>query len=176
MGTSIFGGPTVTKTPPPAPLFPGMQQDYINQLKSSGVTGSSFNTLNQAAQTGLPTDVGPAFDAMKASMQHGISEGRANLIENFGVKGLRSGSNVMQAGSDFEAQTQTNFANILAQYTQQASEAAANRRVGAAGVGAGLASEPGLAFTPTGVVSNKPGILGGIASLMSAFFPEGLGA
>jgi hypothetical protein len=168
MGTA-FGGPKATNVAPPAPLFPGTQQSYIQNLNQSGVAQQSFGTLSDAAKTGLPTDVGPAFDALKKSMQPAIAEGRSNLIEKFGVAGLREGSDLANAGAQYESQTETNFENILAQYTMQASEAAANRRVQASGVGAGLASEPALAFTPTQVVGQSPGIVGtGIQGATSA--------
>jgi hypothetical protein len=169
---SIFGGPKVTQTPAPAPLFPGVSNTFVNALQSSGITGTSFGTLNQAAATGLPTDVGPAFEALKASMARGTDEARTNLKEKYGFSGLSGGSDLEKGAVDFEAQNQANLNNILANYTMQASEAAANRQVGAATAGLDLVSAPAEAFRQTGVVSNQPGILGGIGSLMNAFFPN----
>ncbi len=160
-GLSAAGGilgakaaqPKAVSIPAPAPLFPGIQQGYMDALTQSGITGTSFGTLAETARTGLPTDVGPAFEALKTSMGHGISEGRTNLIEQFGVKGLRYGSDVSKAGADFESQTQKDFASILADFTRQASEAAANRRVAAAVQGQGAAGELATAFRPTAVVA-----------------------
>lgn len=172
---AVFGGPTTTRVPAPNPLFPGMQNSYISQLQSSGVTGSAFNTLNSMAQTGNPTDIGPAFQALKASMAQQQGEGAANLKEQFGSLGLGSGNNLAQAASDYEANSTAQLNNTLAQYQLQASESAANRQLAASTTGAQLASEPALAFTPSAVVSQQPGILGGLMSLFSALFPGGAG-
>ncbi len=170
--SSVFGGPKFTATPPPNPLFPGIQSSYTQQLQQSGIGPASFGTLTQAATTGLPTDVGPAFEALKASMQHTQDEGAANLKEQFGAQGLTTaGSDLQLAASDYETNSTTQMNNTLAQYQLQSSEAAANRQVAAAGAGAGLEGELATAFTPAGVVSNQPGILGGAMSLFSTLFP-----
>jgi hypothetical protein len=167
------GGPTVAKVPAPAPLFPGVQQNYINSLENAGVSGSAFNTIRAASDTGLPTDVGPAFDAMKLSMQHGIDEGVRDLKEHFGGGlGLSGGSDLLKAGADFESQTTSNMNSTLAQWVASSQEAAANRRVQGATTGAGFASEPGLAFRPTGVVAQQPGLIGPLLTLFSTLFPN----
>src|SRR6266581_836950 len=96
------GAPQAIPVPPPRALFPGVQENYISSLMASEITPQSFGTLTETARTGLPTDVGPAFEALKASMGRGIEEGRANLIEKFGVAGLRQGSDIDRAAVDFE--------------------------------------------------------------------------
>jgi hypothetical protein len=168
MGSTLFGGPQLTNIPPPNPLFPGVSQTYTGALQSAGIPQTSFGTLAQTAQTGLPTNVGPAFDALKQSMKTNIAEGARDLKEKFGALGDVGGSDVEKAGADYEAQSTANLNNILAQYTMQASEAAAGRQVQAATTAAQLASEPALAFAPSAVVSQQPGMLGGLATLALA--------
>src|SRR5262245_14174848 len=173
-----LGGTTVTKIPAPAPLFPGTQESYVKALTEAGVAPSSFQTIAEGAKTGMPTDVGPAFEAMKAASQRGIAEGRANLIEQFGVGGLRYGSDIMKAGVDFESQVQKDFASILAGYTQQAQEAAANRRLQSAALGQGAVGELATAFRPTAVVGGQSGLSQGLQAggqslmLMNMLFPD----
>jgi len=168
---SLFGGPTVTKVPAPAPLFPGLQQSYINSLQQSGINTAALNTLTQAATTGLPTDVGPAFDAFKAAAQRNIQEGATNVAEKFGG-GMAPGSDLFKAGVDYESQAAKDLNAQLAQWSMAASEAAAGRRMGAATTGAQLVADPALAFRQTGVVTQQPGLLGGLGSLFSSLFPK----
>jgi len=178
----IFGGPKTTKIPAPAATFPGVQQDYIKALTQAGVAPAAFQTISDASKTGLPTDVGPMFEAMKAASQRGISEGRTNLIEQFGAGGLRYGSDILKAGVDYEAQTQKDFASILAGYTQQASEAAANRRLQASALGQGAVGEFAGAMHPTAVVGGQSGLSQGLQAggqslmMMAALFPDLFGA
>lgn len=165
MGISAAGGavgsalsarasaPQAIPVPKPTPLYPGVQESYTNDLMQSGVSGSAFNTLRAASDTGLPTNVGPAFEALKSSMGRGVEEGRANLIEKYGVQGLRFGSDLERGAVDYESQVQKDFASILADYTMKAQEGAANRRVAAAGAGQGAAAELATAFAPTAVVA-----------------------
>jgi len=168
-GLSFLGGvlnkPRAIDVAPPAPLFPGTQESYVKALTDAGVGPAAFQTIAEGAKTGMPTDVGPFYEAMKAASQRGISEGRTNLIEQFGVGGLRYGSDVMKAGVDYEAQTQKDFASILAGYTQQAQEAAAGRRMQAAAMGQGAVGELATAFRPTQeVVGGGGGLSQGLTS------------
>lgn len=150
-----MGGVAVTPVPPPKPTFGGANEAYLKSLTESGVVANSNATLSTMAATGMPTDVGPQFDALKASMAHGIDEGRANLIEKFGVQGLRYGSDMDKAGADFETQTQTNFASILQQMITQSSEAAKERQLKASTIGQQAGETAGLAVSPT-VVAGGP--------------------
>lgn len=172
---AVTGAPRAVKIPAPAPLFPGIQESFMKDLTSAGVGPASFGTIAETARTGLPTDVGPAFEALKASMQTGIEEGRTNLIEKYGMQGLRHGSDLFaKAAPEFERGVQKDFASILAELTRQSSEAAAGRRLGAAQLGSELISEPALAFRPTAVVASGGGILPQAASLMEALASLGL--
>jgi hypothetical protein len=152
-------------------LFPGLQQSYINALQQSGINTAALNTLTQAATTGLPTDVGPAFDAFKAAAQQTIQQGAAGLQERLGA-GMATGSDLVKGQSEYAEQTSKDLTSQLAQWSMAASEAAAQRRVGAATTGAQLVADPALAFRQTGVVTQQPGILGGAASLFKALFPN----
>jgi hypothetical protein len=172
--------PKNVAAPPPNALFPGQQTAYLSELSQSGLGSASFGTLAETAKTGLPTDQTPFFDALKSSMAKGVDEGRASLIEKFGSKGLRNSSDLLKAGSDYEEQTQKDFATILADYTRQAGEAAANRRVAASTAGIGIAGEPGLAETPSSnLVTGSPStvgssIFGGLQGLlvMKNLYPD----
>lgn len=116
--------------PAPQPINPQLTSLYQG-IVGGGNAQAASGTLNQAITTGLPTDVGPAFEALKAAGQRGFAESKANLLESFGAGGLRFGSPAMQATVDLEAQNQANLLQTLSQYTMQAQEAAANRRVAA---------------------------------------------
>lgn len=168
---SIMGGPQLTKVPPPTSLFPGMQQSYINALQQSGINTAALNTLTQAATTGLPTDVGPAFDAFKAAQQQTIQQGAAGLQERLG-RGMATGSDLVKGQSMYAEQTAKDLNAQLQQWSMAAQEAAANRRMGAAQAGAQLFAEPALGFAPSAVVSGSSGMLGGISSLFKTLFPN----
>src|SRR5438552_403611 len=112
--------PKATPIPPPAPLFPGMQQSYLDSLNQSGVGAASLGSLSEIARTGIPTDVGPAFEKFKSSQQRFVDEGRANLIEKYGAQGLRFSSTLADKGVDYESQVSKDFASILADYTMKA--------------------------------------------------------
>lgn len=159
------GKAQLVPTPPPAPLYGGVNQQYLSSLTSSGIIPQSFNTLTSMAATGNPTDVGPAFDALKASMQHGVQEGQTNLNEQLGSHGLGSSSTQALADADYSSQTQTNFANILAQYTMASQESAAQRQLQAATAGNSLAANPALTTAPTAaLVTGQPSTGGAAAS------------
>lgn len=164
---SFLGGkssqPKNVAVPPPNALFPGMQTSYFNDLQASGVQPQSFGTISEAARTGMPVDQGQFFDALKSSMGRSQDQGRANLIEKYGFMGLRNSTPLMNAAVDYESQTTKDFATIMADYTRQAQESAANRRLQASTLGIGLAGEPALAMTPSSVVST-----GGSSPLGSA--------
>lgn len=153
--------PKNVAVPPPNPLFPGMQQSYMRDLTASGIQPQSFGTIAEAARTGLPVDQGQFFDSLKASMGRGLDQGRANLIEKFGVQGLRHSSPMMGAAVDYESQVNKDFATIMADYTRQAQESAMGRRMQASMFGIGAAGEPGLAMTPSStLVTGSPSTLG----------------
>lgn len=146
--------PKNVPVPPPNPLFPGQQQSYLNSLNSSGVGPTSLSTIASDAATGNPTNLSPLFTALQASMKQSQDAGAADLVEQFGSKGLRNSSDLLKAGANYEEQSTKDFSTIIAQYTQQAAEAAANRQLQAATLGASLVESPALAETPSSVLTS----------------------
>lgn len=169
IASAKMAGPKSVAAPPPNALFPGQQQAYLGELSRSGIGSTSFSTLNEAAKTGLPVDQGSFFNALHDSMGRSKAEGEAAIKEKFGSRGLRNGSDIVKAGTDYELQSNRDFATILADYTRQAGESAATRRVQASSIGAGLAGEPGLAETPSAtLVTGSPSALGSGLSAASS--------
>lgn len=154
MGGATSPSTKLVKTPPPAPLYPGLSQQYQGMLQTMGPDVG--RTLGETMKTGLPTNVGPAFEAMKAARERGTAQGRANVVESYGAAGLRYGSPLAQGLADYELQSQKDFAQIMADYTRQAQESAAGRRVQAAGLGAGLYSEAATTTYPTAALASGP--------------------
>jgi hypothetical protein len=147
-----------------------MQKSYLDQLTESGVGPQSFGTIAETARTGLPTNFTDAFNTLKASQQRFVDEGRANLIEKYGAKGLRFSQPMANAAVDYESQVSKDFASILAEFTRQATEAAAGRRLEASRVGLGFAQEPAMAMRPT------EALFSGGASAVGAGFQAGSSA
>jgi hypothetical protein len=106
----------------------------LEQFYKTGTGGpAGTGTLESMSQTGNPTDVGPAWDAMVAAQQKNIGENAANLREQFAFGGDLKSSPFGQAATDFYSQTAKDQNALLAQMQQQASEAAAGRQLSAAG-------------------------------------------
>lgn len=175
--------PKNVAAPPPNALFPGQQSAYLNELTRSGIGSTSLTSLANTAKTGDPVDQGSFFNALHDSMGRAKDEGASALVERFGSRGLRSGSDLMKAGTDYELQQNKDFATILADYTRQAGESAANRKLQASSIGAGLAGETGLAMTPSAtLVTGSPSGTGSALSagatgiqqllLMKSLFPD----
>jgi hypothetical protein len=109
-----------------APLTPELQQ--LSQFLQTGQGGGAgTGTLEQMATTGMPTDVGPAWQAMIASQQHNIGENANALREQFAGMGALDSSPFGTAMSDFYTQTALGQNAQLTAAEQQAQEAAAGR-------------------------------------------------
>lgn len=110
--------------------------DVLSQLQdfyktgTGGPTGSS--TLGQAAATGLPTDVGPAWQAMLAAENQNTQNNAANLREQFAFGGDLKSSPFGSAMQQFYNQNTLNQNAQLTAAEQQAQEAAAGRQLTAA--------------------------------------------
>jgi hypothetical protein len=102
-----------------------LQQFY--KTGSGGPQGT--DTLAGMAQTGDPTDVGPAWQAMVDAQQRNIQRQGADLREQFAFGGDLKSSPFGQAATDFYSQTAKDQNALLAQMTQQAQEAAAGRKL-----------------------------------------------
>ena len=139
--------------PPPAPQYPGLNQ-FFQQLvgrQEGGLTETSFGSLQQFAETGLPTDVGPAFEALVASRQRFEKQGRADIAEMFGASGARYGSDLMRNLVDFQSQVTADYGRILSDYTFRAQESARGRQLGASTYGADLFSTAAQTLHPTAI-------------------------
>ena len=145
--------------PPPAPQYPGLNtafQQFVGP-QAGGLTETSFGSLQQFAETGLPTDVGPAFEALVASRERFTQEGRSDIAEMFGASGARYGSDLMRNLVDFQSQVTADYGRILSDYTFRAQESARGRQLGAATYGADLFSTAAQTLHPTAI----PTVTGG---------------
>jgi len=138
--------------PPPEPQYPGLNQ-FFQQLvgQQGGLTPTSFGTLTEMAETGMPTDVGPAFEALVASRQRFERQGRADISEMFGASGARYGSDLMRNLVDFQSQVAADYGRILSDYTFRAQESARGRQMGASLFGADLFSTAAQTLHPTAI-------------------------
>ena len=105
-----------------------LQQFY--QTGSGGPTGSG--TLQSMAQTGNPTDVGPAWNAMLSAENQNTQNNAANLREQFASGGNLQSSPFGNAMSQFYQQNTLNQNAQLTAAEQQAQEAASGRQLTAA--------------------------------------------
>jgi hypothetical protein len=147
-------GPKMIPSPPPAALFPQLQNQYIGALGGPGGVGAtSFGSLGEFAKTGMPTDIGPLFESLVASRKRFTDIGRSNILEQFGAGGMRYGSDLMNKLVDYEGQLGKDYASILADLVFRSSEAARQRQLQASSLGVDLFREPAMAFYPTAVLS-----------------------
>jgi len=117
----------------------GGQTGALGQI---GQTGGLTGNLGQFAASGMPTDVGPEWQAMVAAQQNNIGQSQANLKEQFASMGDLSSSSAANAMGLFNAQTTADQNSLLGQLQANASESAAGRQLGAlqGGVQSQLAS------------------------------------
>jgi len=110
---------------------PGQLSAPQNQLLQSLMQAiqSPNNPLNKIANTGNPTDVGPAWEAMKSAEQQNIQKNQAQLKEGMNLSGNLAGSPMGTAMSDYETQVTKDQNAQLTQAEQAAQEAAAGRQL-----------------------------------------------
>jgi hypothetical protein len=113
-----------------APLTPELQQ-LARFLQTGQGGGAGTGTLEQMATTGMPTDVGPAWQAMISSEQRNVDEKANQLREQFAGMGDLASSPFGTSITDFYTQTALGQNAQLTQAEQQAQEAAAGRMAGA---------------------------------------------
>ncbi len=141
---------------------PGLPGQYLNSAMQFGGMGlpaqtqSAFaqygagpgaggTTLSNMSQTGLPTDVGPAWEAMRQAQQRNIDQQAAQIRERMGLtgnlgtpaQGQSLGTPYGTALTDFYSQTARDQNAALTAASQQAQEAARARQLGAAGTMSG---------------------------------------
>lgn len=169
--TSRLGGFTSPSTklvglPSPGKAFPGIAEAFQSMM--SGLGGQTGATLGEAMKTGLPTDVGPAFEALVAARQRGNAQGRNNIIEAMGESGLRYGSSMQNALVDYELQSQKDLSQILADFTRQSSEGAADRRLQSSMFSGAMFKEAGTTTYPTAALATGPSPLSQGADAMQS--------
>lgn len=113
-----------------APLSPLLQQlQSFYQTGQGGPAGT--DVLGQMAKTGMPTAVGPAWDAMIKAQGQNTAQQEAQIREQFASLGSLKGSPFGTALTNFGEQNVLNQNALLAQMQQQSSEAAAGRQLSA---------------------------------------------
>jgi len=138
----------------PRALFPGLQSEALSLLGGKkGLGAASIGGLqsmitNPGALPDVSAAVDPAFNALVAANKQFTQQGLANLKEQFGSQGLGASSPFAIGASNYITQSNADFMNILAQYTLQAQEQAANRQLAAETTGAQMFLGP--AFTDVG--------------------------
>jgi hypothetical protein len=136
----------------PQAVFPEQQGQYLQMLAPLASTGAG--TLNEMARTGMPTDVGPAWEAMMTANKRQTQQGYDKLLGSFGQGGLRYSSASMTGASDYLTQSNANFLQILSNYTMQAQEAARARQMSASQFGVGSFGNAAMTMTgPKGSVA-----------------------
>ena len=177
--------------------LPGFTGDYLNSAIEFGGMGLPANiqsafaqygagpgaggtTLSNMAQTGNPTDVGPAWDAMRQAQQRNIDQQAAQIRERMGLSGnlgLTGGGQATAstpyhtALTDFYSQTARDQNANLTQASQQAQEAARARMLGAAGTMSG--QQLGAAQN-LGALQQQAGLFGAGQQMGSSQFLQNL--
>lgn len=164
LNAASAGSTKLVQLPPPASLFPGIQGAFLNQLAGSGGAGpTAMNTMQNMAATGMPTDVGPAWNAMVAAQQPMLAQQNANILTQFGQEGLRYSTPAINAEGNFQSQTMAQNFAMLAQMQQAAQEAARQRQLSASSFLTNMYSQPAEAMYPTAtVVGGGPSVAGSV--------------
>ena len=155
----------------PRPLFPGLQNQGTGLVSGLGAAGGGALTgaiTNPGALPNVNASVDPAFQALVNANKQFTKQGAAGVREQFGASGLSNSSSAAIGLSNYYTQSNADFMNILAQYTLQAQEQAANRQLSASEFG--VSSFLGPAFTDVGpkgsvVGAGLSGLSGGIQQL-----------
>lgn len=150
MGSRAAGSSRTIPAARPQALFPWLQDEYTGLVGGpEGLGATSAGTLQEMIKTGMPTDVGPAFEALLKSKQRFVGQGRENIAEMFGASGQRFGTPLMSSLVDYESQVSSDFMSILSEYTRQAQESARQRQLAASQYGFEAFGAPALAFSPS---------------------------
>jgi hypothetical protein len=137
-----------------------------------GLGGTGTDSLDATSpladliQTGVPSDVGPLFEAAKSATGEFIDENVAALGESFGPEGLRFGTDRLNAEARLREEATEGFGRTVADIGFQADEAAQARRLQAIRTAQELfggARESGLQTT-VAAANQRPGV-----TLPSAF-------
>jgi hypothetical protein len=131
---SVYGAVKGQGTP--NAVFPQANQEFMTALNGpNGLGRTSMYSMKEMARTGMPTNVGPMFEALVNSQQRFNEQGRGNILEKFGSMGLRYSKPALDAMVDYESQLNSNYGSILANYVFQAMESARGRQLAAGQTG-----------------------------------------
>lgn len=116
--------------PAPKPINPQLNSLYQSIVGGkTGLGSTAAGSLQQMASTGLPTDVLSNFAALVSAGERQRSQGQANILEQFGSRGLRFGTTTANALVDYNTQSNKDLLSILSNYIMQTQESAANRQL-----------------------------------------------
>lgn len=186
-----FLGSRSKTLPPPQPIYPQQNQQYLAGLTGSGVGAGgsqslpglgpqSLNSLTNMAMTGMPTDYSSNLNAIIAAQQRSNQQSQANMIEKFGASGLRFSQPLIQGATDLGSQISLQNNSLLNQFAFQTQESAANRMLSASSLGANLFSGVGNALYPSqtapgpGVASSLTTGIGDVLQTMAMMQMLGL--
>lgn len=167
--------------PAPKPINADLNSLYKSLVGGpSGLGATSAGTIQSMAATGMPTDVTANFSALVDANRRMRSESQANITEQFGAKGLRFGSTLGTALTDFNTQSDKDLLATLSNYLFQTQENAANRQLQAATIGFGDFSQNANALfqeyvpkvgqqSPTGSALSSVGNLATLFSMLKMF-------
>lgn len=116
-------------------------QQIVSMLSGGSSTIPGADALKQFTESGLPIDVMPAWDAMKAAAQRSIDQGAARLQGQFAFTGNLAGSPFGTAMSDYQSQTAKDLNAQLEMMMANALENARGRQLSASQFTTGMASD-----------------------------------
>ena len=154
-----------TDAPPPKALFPGLQQQYLQQVGGEGGFGAqSIDTLQEMSRTGMPVDIGPLFESLVSARERFTDIGRENILGQFGAAGLRFSQPLLTELTSFEGQTAKDYGQILAELSRASAESARGRQMQASGMGLEAFGGPALTTYPGAIPTVQgPGLAGSVA-------------
>jgi hypothetical protein len=145
----------------------------MNALQGAGLGGTAASTIAAGASGSLPFQITPQAQAFQDYLKQQQGVGAASLREQFGSRGLGYGSNYGVAAGTYQAQSQTDLANALAQYQLGQNQ----QQLSAAEFGLGAVAQPALQtysgstlVTGPSLLQNIIGAAGAAGSLFTGLF------
>jgi hypothetical protein len=113
----------------------------------------------------------PAYQAMVAANQKQIGQGEADILEKFGTKGMRFGSDALHGVQDYQTDVAKQFASILQQYLLGTQGQVMNSQLGAAQTAMAPFAAAGMqTYAPAALVSGPSPmqqIMGGAEGILA---------
>lgn len=126
--------------------------DLLSVMKGGGPGG---DILGEMARTGMPTDQGPAWEAMMAANQRNIQRGAADIKEQMNFAGNLVGTPFGNTIGDYYNQATKDENALLAQMTTQAQESARGRQMSAADALQGRSADIGSQLASMGMNASQ---------------------